>query len=98
MDISFNFLLQATRVLYVGNYDEQELIMIYDYMISLDRETLIDYNDQCNVLTYNNDLELYLEIITSLIKIFELKEEYEKCDKLFKKQEECIEIIKNKTI
>ena len=32
IDMSFNFLLQATRILHVGNYDEDELIMIYNYL------------------------------------------------------------------
>jgi hypothetical protein len=42
-DMSFNFLLQATRILHVGNYDEDELIMIYNYLIALDNEILNEY-------------------------------------------------------
>lgn len=98
MDISFNFLLQATRVLHTNNYDENELEMIYNYIVTLDNDTLNDYNNQCNVLAYNNDLELYIEILESLIGIYEEKEQYEKCDSLFKKKEESLLIKNSKTI
>jgi hypothetical protein len=98
MDVSFNFLLQATRVLHDGNYDENELDMIYNYIVTLDNDTLNDYNNQCNILVYDSDLDLYLEIIEVLVKIFEEKEEYEKCDLLSKKKEESLIIKNNKTI
>ena len=34
MDMTINFLLQATRVLHVGNYDEDELSMITNFMLN----------------------------------------------------------------
>ncbi len=71
---TFNFLLQATRVLQIGNYDEDELRMVYDFITSLDYEILNEYLSGCTVLSYNNDLELYIEIIDSLILIFEERE------------------------
>jgi hypothetical protein len=98
MDISFNFLIQATRVLYSNKYDEDELIMIYDYLIGIDNDNLNDFRHQCTILTYSNDLELFMEILTSLIKIFEEKEEYEKCEILKNKLDECEIIFKNKEI
>lgn len=96
--MNFNFLLQATRVLHVGNYDEQELKMIYDFIISLDNDILNDYNNTCTILTYNNDLELYIEIVDSLISTFEDREEYEKCIQLKNKKDESIKIIDTNTI
>ena len=96
MENSFSFLLQATRVLHVGNYDDEELKMIYGFMISLDNDVLIDYYNSCTLLTYYNDLELYIEILESLIKIFEENEEYEKCMELKIKKEESIKIIQTK--
>ena len=98
MNHSFSFLIQATRVLHVGNYDENELDMIYNFIIDIDNETLKDYNNQCNILAYDNDLELYLEIVLVLISIFEEKEEYEKCNSLLKKKDEITIIINDKTI
>lgn len=98
MDVSFNFLMQATRVLYVGGYDETELVMIYDFIVSVDETVLNDYHNSCTVLTYNNDLELYVEILDILIKIFEEKEEYEKCNFLMKKKAESSAIMKQNTI
>ena len=95
--MTLNFLLQATRVLNVGNYDEEELKMIYKFLISLDNNVLNDYNNKCTILSYNNDLELYVEILNSCILIFEKREEYEKCQKLKDKREESIKIMKTKT-
>lgn len=96
MNMSLNFLLQATRVLHVGNYDEDELEMIYNFFISVDNDILNDYYNRCTILSYNNDLELYLEITDSLIKIFEVTEEYEKCLLLKYQKEESLKIM-NKT-
>lgn len=91
--MSFNFILQATRLLNVGNYDEDELKMIFEFFISLDKELLNYYQQSCTILTYNNDLELYVEIIDILIKIFEDREEYEKCTLLMKKKEEANKLL-----
>jgi hypothetical protein len=96
--MSFNFLIQATRVLDKESLNEDELDMIYVYVISLDNEILNDYNNTCTILSYDNDLELYIEIIDSLIKIYEEKEEYEKCSLLMQKKEDAIIIIENKNI
>ena len=96
--MNLNFLLQATRVLSVNNYDEDELIMIFNFMTAIDNEILNDYNNTCTILSYNNDLELYIEIIDSLILVFEDREEYEKCEKLKNKKDDSIEIINANTI
>ena len=93
-----NFLLQATRVLHVGNYDEEELKMVYEFIVNLDNEILNDYNNTCTIVSYDNDLQLYVEIIDSLILIFEEREEYEKCEILVNKKEESLIIMESKTI
>lgn len=98
MDSSFNFLLQATRVLQIGNYDEDELQMIYGFISSIDNEILNDYYVTCTILSYNNDLELYMEIVDVLISVYEQKEEYEKCEILLNKKNESIKITKQNTI
>ena len=98
MDMSINFLLQATRVLNFGNYDEVELSMTYNYITALNNEILNDYFNTCTILSYDNDLELYIEIVETLILIFEEKEEYEKCTKLKRKKEESIKIINTNKI
>ena len=59
---------------------------------------LNDYNNTCTILSYNNDLELYIEIVDSLILVFEDREEYEKCEKLKNKKDDSIEIINANTI
>jgi hypothetical protein len=93
-----NFLLQATRVLHVGNYDEEELKMVYEFIVNLDNEILNDYNNTCTIVSYDNDLQLYVEIIDSLISIFEEREEYEKCELLKYKKDDSIVIMNTKTI
>lgn len=97
MDMSFKFLIQATRVLHINNYDDKELKMIYDYASSLDNDILNSYFDECSILGYESDLELYLDIVQALIKIYEEMEEYEKCHVLKLKQNECYKIISKKT-
>lgn len=96
--MSINILLQATRVLSFGNYDDVELSMTYNYLTALDNEILNDYFNTCTILAYNNDLELYIEIVETLIIIFEEREEYEKCAKLIRKKEESINIINTNKI
>jgi len=96
MDLSFNFLIQAARVLQVKNCDDKDLKMVYNYAVNLDNETLMMYFDNCSILGFENDLILYLEIINALIYIFEESEEYEKCHVLKLKKDECNKIINNK--
>jgi hypothetical protein len=96
--MNVNFLLQATRVLQVGNYDEDELIMVFNFMTAIDNEILNEYFNTCTIISYDNDLQLYIEIIDVLIKIFEEREEYEKCEILVNKKEESLIIMENKTI
>jgi hypothetical protein len=67
-------------------------------MINIDNDILNDYNNTCTILSYDNDLELYVEIIDSLIQIFEDREEYEKCELLLFKRDESSEIMNSKTI
>lgn len=96
--MNVNFLLQATRVLQVGNYDEDELIMVFNFMTAIDNEILNDYFNTCTIISYDNDLQLYIEIIDVLIKIFEEREEYEKCEILVNKKEQSLKIMETKTI
>lgn len=96
MNMSVSFLLQATRVLHVGNYDDDEVQMIYDFLRNVDNELILEYNSRSTILSYDNDLELYVEIVDAMLLILEEKEEYEKCQVLKNKKEECIKIIKQK--
>ncbi len=98
MDMSISFLLQATRVLHVGNYDEDEVQMIYDFIRNLDNEIIFHYYTNKTILSYENDLELLIEIIDKMITILEETEEYEKCLILKNKKEECLKINLEKTI
>lgn len=92
--MSINFLLQVVRILHIGNYDDTEIRMIYDYLKNLDNDELNSYFNTNSVLQYTNDLEFCIEIIDQLIKVLEEKEEYEKCLALLNKKNDALEIIK----
>lgn len=91
--MSINFLLQAVRIIHIGSYDDSEIRMIYDYLRNLDNVILNDYFNSHTVLQYSNDLEFCVEIIDNVIKIYEAKEEYEKCQSLLIKKEVALSII-----
>lgn len=96
--MNMKFLLQATRLLGDNSYEEDELIMITNFMTSVDDEILNDYNNTCTILSYDNDLQLYIEILDVLIGIYEEREEYEICKILKNKKDESLIIISTKTI
>jgi len=96
--MNLNFLLQATRVLNKQDCDEDELIMIFNFMTAIDNEILNDYNNTCTIISYDSDLQLYIEILDALISIFEEREEYEKCEILKNKKEDSLIIMESKTI
>lgn len=96
--MNLNFLLQATRVLNNQDCDEDELIMVFNFMTAIDNEILNDYNNTCTIISYDSDLQLYIEILDSLISIFEGREEYEKCEILKNKKEDSLIIMESKTI
>jgi hypothetical protein len=85
INMAFNFLLQATKVLHSNQFDENELDIIYEYMCCVSDETLNEYKKNITILSYNNDLELYTDIVNKLISVFSEREEYEKCARLVKK-------------
>jgi hypothetical protein len=94
--MDFNFLIQATRVLNNNDYDEKELELVYDFIIMVDNELINYYYCNNSILSYQNDLEIYIEIVDTLINIFEQREEYEKCELLIYKKEFSLSIIKEK--
>ncbi len=98
MDMSISFLLQATKILHVGNYDDDDIQMIYDYIRSVDNEIIFHYISNKTILSYENDLELLIEIIDKLLFILEQNEEYEKCFVLKNKKDQCLKINLEKTL
>lgn len=98
MGMSVSFLLQATRILHVGNYDDDEVRMIYDFIKTIDNEIIFEYHSTSTILSYDTDLDLLIEIIDRMISILEEEEEYEKCLVLKNKKEQCLKIKNKKTI
>ena len=91
--LKINFLLQATRILNVGNYDEDELEMIYKFIVTVDKTILNYYNESKTIFSYLSDLELYIEIVDELIKVYEEREKYENCALLINKKQDAINIL-----
>ncbi len=96
--MNFNFLIQATRVLNQNDIDNAELELITNFILTADEEILYDYSSTCSLITYDTDLDLYLEILEILLKIYEEKEEYEVCEIIKNKLDDVITIKNNKTI
>jgi hypothetical protein len=95
--MSVSFLLQAIRTLHIGNHTNEDINLIYEYLISLDYRLLNEYYYTNSILSYHNDLELYNEVVNEVINIFELNEEYEKCAKLKNKKDLSEGILKFNT-
>jgi len=95
--VNYDFLLQAVKIIHTNKNDKSELDIVYQFILQLSEETLKFYITNCTILTYKNDLELFLELIDNLIKIYESDEyqEYEKCYMLLKKKEYTLNFIEN---
>ena len=88
-----NFLVEINKNINCGNYNLNTLEMYFDYIKTFDNEKMVNYSYSYSTSEYNNDLNIYVEVIDSLIKIFEDNEEYEKCEILKDKKNESLNII-----
>lgn len=95
MGSATNFLMQAIKILNNERINEQELDMVYEFLITISGEELKNFNDTTTTVTFSNDLKMYVSTISRLIKIFEEKEKYEECSELKKKYDESMLILKN---
>ena len=96
--MTINFLLQAIKILTTNEYDENQLYTMVNFINAVDNDVLNDYNNTCTILSYNSDLELFTEVLDALIKVLEENEDYEICEILKNKKEDCIAIMETKTI
>lgn len=90
---SFDFLMQSVKILHIKDNSEQDLNIIYEYILLSDVDTLKMYKNKCIIPSYKNDLELFIEVTKEMIKIYEDMEEYEKCSRLLVKQKFCENLI-----
>lgn len=95
--MSVNFMLRAIKSIHYGDVDDNDMETIFSFILKLDNDELNHYFSTNTVVSYKNDLELCIEIITSLIKIYELEEKYERCNVLLNKKKEAISINESKT-
>lgn len=83
------FIMQVIRLFQTKNYTEDELRMAYDYLLTIDNDVLIMY------ISNIEDIEMYLLALDLVLKIYEKREEYEKCYLIKKKSDLAREIINN---
>lgn len=89
------FLLQTLVIFEKENHNDENINMIYKFLTNLDNEILNDYYLTNDVIPFQNNLDLCILVIDTMIKIFEENEEYEKCGYLKNKKDEAIKIINN---
>jgi len=89
------FLLQTLVIFEKENHNDENINMIYKFLTNLDNEILNDYYLTNDVIPFQNNLDLCIRVIDTMIKIFEENEEYEKCGYLKNKKDEAIKIINN---
>lgn len=91
--MNINFIIQSIMILSRDDCTDDELRMVYDYLLFLDYDTLFSYVLKNTLPNYENDLFIYIDVVNKAIKLFEKTEEYEKCYKLKLKRELALEII-----
>jgi len=90
-------MLIAIKTLHSGQCSKSDAESIFNFATILDKKDLIDYFSTNTIISYKNDLELYIEILDSLIKIYENDEKYEKCSDLMAQKEKSLSIMNKKT-
>jgi hypothetical protein len=88
-DFYFDYLLQAVKVLHTNDNTEFEINTVYEWVLVVEDKTLLKYKNRNSIISYSNDLELFIELIDYLIPIFEKSEEYERCERLLNRKIEC---------
>lgn len=92
--MSYDFLMQAIKILHTKVDDKSDLDFVYDYIVQTSDKTILDYKKKITIISYDNDVELFIEIINKLIKIYESEnhEEYEKCNVLLNKKNRTLQL------
>jgi len=70
--------------------------VVYKFINDMEKETLIEFKKNQSMVSYENDLILYLEMIRYVRNLYEQREEYEVCAELIKKENECVMLLNNK--
>lgn len=92
MEENFLFLLQSTKLIKSGDYNQDDIDFINELVLSIDNDLLIDYNSNITISSLGNDLDFYIKVVNFLIKYFEDEENYESCFFLKKKLDESLDI------
>ena len=74
--MNINFIIQCMIILNQDSVSDDEIRMIYDYLLFLDNDTLISYFFKNTVPEFDNDLYIYLLVVSETISVFEKIEDY----------------------
>lgn len=94
-DFKINYLIYALKILHTEEKNEMNMNFLYEYVLLTDIDTLKLYKIEKTIVP-NSDLEIFIDIIDSLIFYYENIEDYEKCHRLKIKKIECQTMLDNK--
>lgn len=94
----FDFLMQAVKILHKDIQTEEDIKLAYDFVMLTEMDTLEKYNKKSLIVSYQSDLELFIDIIKELLSVYEDLEDYEKCQKLLEKKNICENILYQKKL
>lgn len=88
-DFYFDYLIQAVKVIHANDNSEFEINTVYEWVLIVENETILRYKNRNSIVSFDNDLDVFIELIDYLIKLFEKTEEYEKCARLLNRKMQC---------
>lgn len=94
-DFKINYIIHALKILHTEEKNEMNMNFLYEYVLLTDIDTLKLYKEEKTIIP-NSDLEIFIDIIDSLILYNENVEDYERCHRLKIKKLECQKILNNK--
>jgi hypothetical protein len=89
------FFLHAIKAIHTNDSEFDMLDIAYKFINNVDTETLFEFKKHQSLMTYENDLVLFIEMIKYVNHLYEQKEEYEICSELIIKQKNCEMMLNN---
>lgn len=79
MDETFSFLIHSVRLINSNKASEDDLDFLFELILSIDDDTIINYSSNITIPKLGHDYFLLNRVSNFLLKYYEEKEEYEKC-------------------
>lgn len=94
-DMDINFLLESVKIMNKKTQTDDEANTVFVYIISTELEELKEYKRKNTIISFENDLELFINVIDKLLLYYEVSEEFERCDCLYNRKKLCELIMKD---